>query len=78
MSTMRVDSILSSGGLNTATINGITPALASQAEAQAGSDNTIGGVLLTLSTGVTSVAGAITLSGVLDRLRVSTIGGLIS
>ena len=36
---------------------------------------TLGGVLLTLSTGVTSVAGAITLSGVLDRLRVSTIGG---
>lgn len=40
MSTMRVDNILSSGGTNTATINGITPAIASQAEAEAGTDNT--------------------------------------
>lgn len=40
MSTMRVDNILSSGGLNTATINGITPTLASQAEAEAGTNNT--------------------------------------
>lgn len=40
MSTMRVDNILSSGGGNNATINGITPAFASQAEAEAGTDNT--------------------------------------
>lgn len=40
MSTMKVDSIVSSGGTNTAQINGITPALASQAEAEAGTDNT--------------------------------------
>lgn len=39
MSTMKVDNILGSGGGNTAQINGITPALASQAEAQAGTDN---------------------------------------
>lgn len=40
MSTMKVDNIVSSGGTNTAQINGITPALASQAEAEAGTDNT--------------------------------------
>ena len=40
MSTMKVDSIVSSGGTNTAQINGIIPALASQAEAEAGTDNT--------------------------------------
>lgn len=35
-----VSSITDSAGGNTATINGITPALASQAEAEAGTDNT--------------------------------------
>jgi hypothetical protein len=40
MSTMKVDSIVSSGGTNTAQINGITPALASQATAEAGTNNT--------------------------------------
>ncbi len=40
MSTMKVDSIVSSGGTNTAQINGITPALASIAEAQAGTNAT--------------------------------------
>jgi hypothetical protein len=39
MSTIRADNIVSSGGANTATINGITPALASQAQAEAGTDN---------------------------------------
>lgn len=40
MSTMKVNAILDAAGGNTATVNGITPALASQAEAQAGTDNT--------------------------------------
>lgn len=40
MSTMRVDTILSSGGANTVQINGIVPAIATQAEAQAATDNT--------------------------------------
>lgn len=40
MSTVRANAIVDNAGGNTATINGITPALASQAEAQAGSDNT--------------------------------------
>ena len=40
MSTIRANNILDSAGGNTATINGITPALASQAEAEAGTDNT--------------------------------------
>lgn len=40
MSTIKANTILDSAGGNTATINGITPALASQAEAQAGTDNT--------------------------------------
>ena len=40
MSTIRTNNIVDAGGGNTATINGITPALASQAEAQAGTDNT--------------------------------------
>lgn len=40
MSTIRTNAIVDNAGGNTATINGITPALASQAEAQAGTDNT--------------------------------------
>lgn len=40
MSTIRTNAILDSAGGNTATINGITPALASQAQAEAGTDNT--------------------------------------
>lgn len=40
MSTIKANAILDSAGGNTATINGITPALASQAEAQAGTNNT--------------------------------------
>lgn len=34
---------------------------------------TLSGTLLTLSTGVTNVAGAATLSGTLDRLRIATV-----
>lgn len=40
MSTIRANAILDAAGGNTATINGITPALASQAQAEAGTDNT--------------------------------------
>jgi hypothetical protein len=40
MSTLKVDSIIDSEGGNTTSINGVTPALASQAEAQTGTDNT--------------------------------------
>lgn len=40
MSTIRANAIVDNAGGNTATINGITPALASQAEAQTGTDNT--------------------------------------
>lgn len=40
MSTVRANTFLDGAGGNTATINGITPALASQAEAEAGTDNT--------------------------------------
>lgn len=40
MSTLRADTIIDSGGGNNATINGVTVALASQAEAEAGTNNT--------------------------------------
>jgi len=40
MSTIRANAITDAAGGNTTTINGITPALATQAEAQAGTDNT--------------------------------------
>lgn len=40
MSTVRTNAILDAAGGNTATINGITPALSSQAQAQTGTDNT--------------------------------------
>lgn len=40
MSTIRANAFLDNSGGNTATINGITPALASQAQAEAGTDNT--------------------------------------
>jgi hypothetical protein len=39
MSTIRANTILDAAGGNTATINGITPALSSQAQAEAGTDN---------------------------------------
>jgi hypothetical protein len=40
MSTVRANAFLDSAGGNTATINGVTPALSSQAQAIAGTDNT--------------------------------------
>jgi hypothetical protein len=40
MSTVRANAYLDASGGNTATINGIVPALSSQAQATAGSDNT--------------------------------------
>lgn len=40
MSTIRTNAILDAAGGNTATVNGVTVALASLAEAQAGTDNT--------------------------------------
>lgn len=40
MSTIRANSIIDAAGGNTASINGITPVLATQAEAEAGTDNT--------------------------------------
>ena len=40
MSTLRVNTIVDGAGGNTTVINGITPALASQALAEAGADNT--------------------------------------
>jgi hypothetical protein len=39
MSTIRANTILDAAGGNTVTVNGITPALATQAEAEAGTDN---------------------------------------
>ena len=40
MSTIRANAIVDAAGGNTATINGVTPALATQAEAEAGTNNT--------------------------------------
>ncbi len=40
MSTLKANYILDAAGGNTAQINGITPAIASQAQAEAGVDNT--------------------------------------
>lgn len=40
MSTIRANNFLDAAGGNTAMINGVTPALATQAEAEAGTDNT--------------------------------------
>lgn len=41
MSTIKANTYLDASGGNTATINGVTPALASQAQAEAGTDNTV-------------------------------------
>lgn len=40
MSTIRANTILDAAGGNTTTINGVTPALSTQAEAEAGANNT--------------------------------------
>lgn len=75
MSTMKVDSIVSSGGTNTAQINGITPALASQAEAEAGTDNTKLMTPLRVAQAITALANPTT-SQVLDATAGLTLGAV--
>lgn len=66
MSTIRANAILDSAGGNTATINGITPALASQAEAQAGVNNTKLMTPLRVSEAITSLTPAPTTTQILN------------
>jgi len=54
MSTIKANAYLDSAGGNTATINGITPAFSSQAQAIAGTDNTTMMTPLRVSQGITT------------------------
>lgn len=65
MSTIKANAYLDAAGGNTATINGITPALASQAQAQAGTDNTTLMTPLRTTDAITAQANGMTLLGTL-------------
>ena len=54
MSTIKANAIIDAAGGNTATINGITPAFSSQAQAIAGTDNTTMMTPLRVSQGITT------------------------
>lgn len=60
MSTIRTNAIIDAAGGNTATINGITPAFSSQAQAQAGTDNTTMMTPLRTSQAVTAQVATVT------------------
>ena len=60
MSTIKANTIIDAAGGNTATINGITPALASQAQAEAGTDNTTQMTPLRTSQAVTAQVATVT------------------
>lgn len=76
MSTVKANSFLDGAGGNTATINGITPALASQAEAEAGTDNTKLMTPLRASQAIAALAPAPTTTEVLDATAGATAGGV--
>jgi hypothetical protein len=54
MSTIKANAIIDAAGGNTATINGITPAFSSEAQAIAGTDNTTMMTPLRVSQGITT------------------------
>lgn len=56
MSTIKANTIIDAAGGNTATINGITPALSSQAQATAGTDNTTQMTPLRTSQAITALS----------------------
>jgi hypothetical protein len=58
--TALVSAILDAAGGNTATINGVTPALSSQAQAQAGTENTTQMTPLRVSQAITALNGTAT------------------
>ena len=77
MSTIRANTFLDSAGGNTASINGITPALASQGQAESGSDNTVLMTPLRTAQAIGAQAGMIllgTLSG--TGVATQTLSGL--
>lgn len=90
MSTMKVNAILDAAGGNTTTVNGVTPALASQAEAEAGSNNTklmtplrvaqavtaqVGTATAALAYGAVGTYGLFSWSGATQRGPGSTVSG---
>ena len=60
MSTIKANAIIDAAGGNTATINGITPAFSSQAQATAGTDNTTQMTPLRTSQAITAQVGTAT------------------
>jgi hypothetical protein len=72
MSTIKANAYLDSAGGNTATVNGITVALSSQAQAQAGTDNTTLMTPLRASDAITALANGMTLLGTLTTTSGST------
>jgi len=71
MSTIRANTFLDSAGGNTATINGITPALASQGQAETGSDNATLMTPLRTAQAINTLSGMILL-GTLSNTGVAT------
>lgn len=73
MSTIRINNIVDAAGGNTATINGITPALATNAEAVAGVDNT---KLMTPQRVNEAIAALVTTTTVLNATAAATAGAV--
>lgn len=73
MSTIRTNNIVDAAGGNTATINGITPALATNAEAVAGVDNT---KLMTPQRVNEAIAALVTTTTVLNATAAATAGAV--
>jgi hypothetical protein len=77
MSTIKANEIIDAAGGNTATINGITPALASQAQATAGTDNTTQMTPLRTSQAITALTTAALVGAATAGLAAGDVGTYI-
>jgi hypothetical protein len=74
MSTIKANAYLDAAGGNTATINGITPALSSLAQAQAGTDNTTQMTPLRTSNAITALTTSTVVGAATAGLAVGAVG----
>lgn len=77
MSTIKANAYLDAAGGNTATINGITPALSSLAQAQAGTDNTTQMTPLRTSDAITALTTSTVVGAATAGLAVGAVGSYL-
>lgn len=77
MSTIKANAIIDAAGGNTATINGITPAFSSQAQAIAGTDNTTQMTPLRTSQAITALTTATVVGAATAGLAAGAVGTYI-